>query len=86
MEFAVLFGVVIVAAMVGAALGWRRGTHNIHFPPDKYDFRGGMTYREYLKVLDRKHRKRRLPLTIGWSAAAAGIAFAILLAIAVLRR
>ena len=78
--------VVAVFTLGGAAWGWWRGTQNINNPPDKYDFPGGMTRREHLSLLSKKHRRRRIPLTIGAGLAAGTAAFVALLAFAVFKR
>lgn len=78
--------IVAMSALGGAAWGWWRGTQNIENPPDKYDFPGGMTRREHLSMLTKKHRRRRLPLTIGAGLAAGVAAFLALLAVAVFKR
>jgi hypothetical protein len=33
--------------------------------PGKYDFPGGMTRRDHLRILARKHRQWRIPITLG---------------------
>ncbi|MCC8431301.1 hypothetical protein [Reyranella aquatilis] len=78
--------VVAVFTLGGAAWGWWRGTQNINNPPDKYDFPGGMTRREHLSLLSKKHRRRRIPLTIGAGLASGTAAFVALLAFAVFKR
>lgn len=78
--------IVAVFAVGGAAWGWWRATRNIENPPDKYDFPGGMTRREHLSLLAKKHRRRRLPLTIGAGLASGTAAFVVLLAFAVFKR
>jgi len=78
--------VVAIFTVGGAAWGWWRGTQNIENPPDKYDFPGGMTRREHLSLLARKHRRRRIPLMIGAGLTSGLGAFAVLLAVAILRR
>ena len=78
--------VVAVFTLGGAAWGWWRGTQNINNPPDKYDFPGGMTRREHLSLLSKKHRRRRIPLPIGAGLASGTAAFVALLAFAVFKR
>jgi hypothetical protein len=78
--------VVAVFTLGGAAWGWWRGTQNINNPPDKYDFPGGMTRREHLSLLSKKHRRRRIPLTIGAGLASGTAAFVALLAFALFKR
>lgn len=78
--------IVAVCTLGGAAWGWWRATQNIENPPDKYDFPGGMTRREHLGQLAKKHRRRRIPLTIGAGLAAGAAAFVALLAFAVFKR
>jgi len=78
--------VVAVFTLGGVAWGWWRGTQNINNPPDKYDFPGGMTRREHLSLLSKKHRRRRIPLTIGAGLASGTAAFVALLAFALFKR
>ncbi len=81
--------ILIIVALCtggGAAWGWWRGTRNIQNPPDKYDFPGGMTRREHLSKLSKKHRRRRIPLTIGAGLTGGTAAFLALLAFAVFER
>ncbi len=78
--------IVAVCTLGGAAWGWWRATKNIENPPDKYDFPGGMTRREHLSLLTKKHRRRRIPFTIGTGLAAGAASFIALLAIAVFKR
>jgi hypothetical protein len=78
--------VVAVFTLGGAAWGWWRGTQNINNPPDKYDFPGGMTRREHLSLLSKKHRRRRIPLMIGAGLASGTAAFVALLAFALFKR
>lgn len=78
--------VVALFTLGGAAWGWWRGTQNINNPPDKYDFPGGMTRREHLSLLGKKHRRRRIPLTIGAGLASGTAAFVALLAFALFKR
>jgi hypothetical protein len=78
--------IVAVFTLGGAAWGWWRATQNIENPPDKYDFPGGMTRREHLSLLSRKHRRRRIPITIGAGLASGTAAFLALLAFAVFKR
>lgn len=78
--------VVALFTLGGAAWGWWRGTQNINNPPDKYDFPGGMTRREHLSLLSKKHRRRRIPLTIGAGLASGTAAFVALLAFALFKR
>ena len=78
--------IVAVFTVGGAAWGWWRATQNIENPPDKYDFPGGMTRREHLGLLARKHRRRRIPLTIGAGMASGLAAFAALFAVAIFKR
>lgn len=78
--------IVSVCTCGGAAWGWWRGTRNIENPPDKYDFPGGMTRREHLSLLRKKHRRRRIPLMVGAGLAAGAAAFLALFAVAVFKR
>lgn len=78
--------IVAVFTIGGAGWGWWRATQNIENPPDKYDFPGGMTRREHLSLLSKKHRRRRIPLTVGAALASGTGAFAMLMAIAIFKR
>lgn len=78
--------VVVLFSVVGAILGWRRATENIENPPDKYDFPGGMTRREHLRILARKHRRWRIPITLAYGIASGAAGFALLLVYAVFIR
>lgn len=82
----ILLPVVLVFALVGAIVGWRRGTANIHDPPGKYDFPGGMTRREHLRELSYKQRRLRIPLTLAYSMIGGMLGFALLMAYAVFIR
>lgn len=81
----IILTIVSVATVGGAAWGWWRGTQNIENPPDKYDFPGGMTRREHLAILIKKHRRLRIPIMIGSGLAAGLAAFALLMAIAIFK-
>ena len=81
-----ILSIVAVATMAGAAWGWWQGTKNIENPPGKYDFPGGMTRREHLAILSKKHRRRRIPLALGAGLASGAAAFVALLALAVFKR
>ena len=78
MSYVVLVVVVLFAA-VGAIVGWRRATENIENPPGKYDFPGGMSRRDHLRMLARKHRQWRIPITLAYAAASGAAAFALLM-------
>jgi hypothetical protein len=82
----VVLPVVLLFSVVGAIVGWRRATANIENPPGKYDFPGGMTRREHLRMLARKHRRWRIPLTLAYAAAGAAAGFALLMVYAVFIR
>lgn len=85
MSYVVLFIVVLFSA-VGAIVGWRRATANIENPPGKYDFPGGMSRRDHLQILARKHRLWRIPITLAYAAASGAAGFAILMVYAVFIR
>lgn len=79
-----IVAIIAVFAWAGAAWGWRHATQNIKNPPDKYNYPGGMSRNAHLRMLVRKHRDRRLPLTIGTGLACGFFAFALLVAVAVI--
>ena len=85
MSYMVLVVVVLFAA-VGAIVGWRRATANIENPPGKYDFPGGMSRRDHLRILARKHRQWRIPITLAYAAASGAAGFALLMVYAVFIR
>jgi hypothetical protein len=85
MNYTVL-AIVLLFSTVSGIVGWRRLTANIENPPEKYDFPGGMSRREHLRILARKHRRLRIPLTLAYAAAGGATAFAILMAVAVFIR
>lgn len=78
--------VVGVFSVVGGIVGWRRATANIENPPGKYDFPGGMSRRDHLRILARKHRQWRIPITLAYAAASGAAAFALLMVYAVFIR
>ena len=78
--------VVGLFAAVGAIVGWRRATANIENPPGKYDFPGGMSRRDHLRSLARKHRQWRIPITLAYAAASGAAGFALLMVYAVFIR
>jgi hypothetical protein len=82
----IVFVIVLLFALVGAVVGWRRATANIENPPGKYDFPGGMSRREHLRVLARRHRRWRIPMTLGYGAASGAAAFTLLMVYAVFIR
>lgn len=82
----VVLAVIILFSAMGAIAGWRRATANIENPPGKYDFPGGMSRREHLRILARKHRQWRLPLTLAYAGAGGATGFAILMVYAVFIR
>jgi len=43
----------IVFVIIGlfSVVGWRRATERIENPPGKYDFPGGMSRRDHLRIL-----------------------------------
>lgn len=82
----IILAIVAVSMVGGAVWGWWRATQNIENPPDKYNFPGGMTRREHLSMLSRKHRRRRIPITIGAALISGAGAFAALMAIAIFKR
>lgn len=75
----VVFAIVGLFSIVGAIVGWRRATANIENPPGKYDFPGGMSRRDHLRMLARKHRQWRIPITLAYAAASGAAAFALLM-------
>ncbi len=82
----IVLAVVALFAIAGAIVGWRRATANIEDPPGKYDFPGGMTRREHLRILAHKHRKWRIPITLAYATASGAAGFAILMVYAVFIR
>ncbi len=74
--------IVAFVMMAGAAWGWRKATLNIANPPDWHQYEGGMSRRRHLWHLSRKHKKRRIPLTIGIAIAWGAISFGVLMAVA----
>ena len=82
----IVFAVVMLFSIGGAIVGWRRSTANIENPPEKYDFPGGMTRREHLRILARKHRRWRIPITLAYAAASGAAGFAMLMVYAVFIR
>lgn len=85
MNYAVLV-IVMLFSVVGAIVGWRRATANIENPPGKYDFPGGMSRRDHLRILARKHRRWRIPITLTYAAASGAAGFALLMVYAVFIR
>ena len=85
MNYTVL-AVVVLFSIVGAIVGWRRATANIENPPGKYDFPGGMSRRDHLRILARKHRRWRIPITLAYAAASGAASFALLMVYAVFIR
>lgn len=85
MNYAVLV-IVMLFSVVGAIMGWRRATANIENPPGKYDFPGGMSRRDHLRILARKHRRWRIPITLAYAAASGAAGFALLMVYAVFIR
>lgn len=85
MNYLVL-GIVLLFSVAGAVVGWRRATENIENPPGKYDFPGGMTRREHLRSLARRHRQWRVPITLAYAAASGAAGFALLMVYAVFIR
>jgi hypothetical protein len=71
--------IVGLFSVVGAIVGWRRATENIENPPGKYDFPGGMSRRDHLRILARKHRRWRIPITLAYGTASGAAAFALLM-------
>lgn len=85
MSYVVLVVVVLFAAG-GAIVGWRHATAKIENPPGKYDFPGGMSRRDHLRILARKHRQWRIPITLAYAAASGAAGFALLIVYAVFIR
>ncbi len=85
MNYIVLVVVVLFAA-AGAIVGWRRATERIENPPEKYDFPGGMSRRDHLRILAHKHRQWRIPITLAYAAASGAAGFALLMVYAVFIR
>ncbi len=83
---ALILAIVLMFAAIGAILGWRKGTINIEQPPGKYDFPGGMTRREHLRMLTRRQRRLRIPLTVVYALAGGALGFGILMVYAVFIR
>ena len=75
----IVLAVVVLFAAVGAIVGWRRATANIENPPGKYDFPGGMSRRDHLRILARKHRRWRIPITLAYGTASGAAAFVLLM-------
>ena len=71
--------VIALFTVVGAIVGWRRATENIENPPGKYDFPGGMSRRDHLRILARKHRRWRIPITLAYGTASGAAAFVLLM-------
>lgn len=82
----IIIAIVGLFSIVGAIVGWRRATENIENPPGKYDFPGGMTRRDHLRLLARKHRQWRIPITLAYAAAGGAAGFALLMVYAVFIR
>jgi hypothetical protein len=82
----IILAIVGLFSIVGAIVGWRRATENIENPPGKYDFPGGMTRRDHLRSLARKHRRWRIPMTLAYAAAGGAAGFALLMVYAVFIR
>lgn len=78
--------VVALFTVVGAIVGWRRATERIENPPGKYDFPGGMSRRDHLRSLARKHRQWRIPITLAYAAASGAAGFGLLMVYAVFIR
>ena len=78
--------VVALFAVVGAIVGWRRATERIENPPGKYDFPGGMSRRDHLRILAHKHRQWRIPITLAYAAASGAVGFGLLMVYAVFIR
>ena len=81
-----ILAVVVLFSVVGGIVGWRRATANIENPPGKYDFPGGMSRREHLRMLARTHRQWRIPITLAYAAASGLAVFALLMVYAVFIR
>lgn len=81
-----ILAIVLMFATLGAILGWRKGTININNPPDKYEYPGGMTRREHLRMLTHKHSRLRIPLTVAYALAGGALGFGILMVYAVFIR
>ena len=62
----IVFAIIGLFTLVGAIVGWRRATERIENPPGKYDFPGGMSRRDHLRILARKHRQWRIPITLAY--------------------
>ncbi|MFN4017555.1 MAG: hypothetical protein ACK4JB_19600 [Reyranella sp.] len=75
----IVFAIVGLFSVVGAIVGWRRATEKIENPPGKYDFPGGMSRRDHLRLLARKHRQWRIPITLAYAIAGGAAAFALLM-------
>jgi len=82
----IVFGIIGLFSIVGAIVGWRRATERIENPPGKYDFPGGMSRRDHLRILARKHRQWRIPITLGYGIASGAAGFALLMVYAVFVR
>lgn len=82
----IIIAIVGLFSILGAIVGWRRATENIENPPGKYDFPGGMTRRDHLRLLARKHRRWRIPITLAYAASGGAAGFALLMVYAVFIR
>lgn len=76
-----LIGTLLVLFFVGGgAYGWWKGTRDLANPPDRLDRPIGVGRREFERRLQRRYRRRRILLTVGWSVGAGVGGFGVLLA------
>jgi hypothetical protein len=82
----IILGIVVVFALAGAFVGWRRATANIYNPPGNHDVPFGTTRREHFRTLTRRYRRWRIPLTLAYAVGGGALGFGILMVYAVFIR
>jgi hypothetical protein len=76
---------VVIFAVVGGVLGWRRGTRRIYWRSIYSDRPDSMTPAEYERRLVRRRKRWRLMTTILFALASAVVGCIVVLAVALRR-
>lgn len=75
-----IIGTLLALFFVGGGVwGWWKGTKDLASPPERYDRPIGMGRREFNQKLQKRYRRRRILLTVGWSLTTGIGGFALLL-------
>ena len=77
--YGIICFLLVLFAIAGAALGWRKGTRDLKRPPERFDHPIGMSGREFARWLEKRYRRRRVLLTAGVTIGSAVGGFTLML-------